>query len=61
MGTNMASKKNIRIWFFWLTLVAFFVWDWQASKPVNLRLEPPIIALGSGQAPSGGHCASFTK
>ncbi|HLR17467.1 MAG TPA: hypothetical protein VK099_06290 [Alcanivoracaceae bacterium] len=57
----MAIKNKARIGVFWFVLIAFFVWDWQHSKPVNLRLEPPIIAIGSGQAPSGGHCASFAK
>jgi len=48
-----------RILAFWLVLGSFLLWDWYQSAPVNLRLEPPIIAVGSGQAPSGGHCASF--
>lgn len=43
---------------FWLTLVGFFAWDWISSAPVNVRAEPPLIAVGSGVAPSGGHCAS---
>jgi len=43
---------------FWLVLIAFFAWDWAASEPVNVRQEPPLIAAGSGQAPTGGHCAS---
>ena len=51
--------SKLRILVFWVLLVGFFVWDWQQSPPVNLRLEAPIIAIGSGQAPSGGHCAAF--
>ncbi len=43
---------------FWLLLVAFFAWDWADSAAVNVRAEPPLIAAGSGVAPSGGHCAS---
>lgn len=42
---------------FWLILVFFLVWDFNASAPVNLRDEPPLIAAGSGQATSGGHCS----
>lgn len=57
----MATKITLRVWIFWLVLAVFFAWDWHTSNPVNLRLEPPIIAIGSGQAPSGGHCASFSK
>ena len=42
---------------FWLTLSFFLTWDFQASDPVDLRNEPPLIAAGSGQASSGGHCS----
>lgn len=42
---------------FWLILATFLAWDFQASDPVDLRNEPPLIAAGSGQASSGGHCA----
>ena len=42
---------------FWLVLAAFLVWDFSASAPVDLRNEPPLIAAGSGQATSGGHCS----
>ena len=27
------------------------------SEPLNLRNEPPLIAAGSGQVVSGGHCS----
>ena len=57
------SKSNqpiaTRFIVFWVLLIAFFVWDWHTAKPVNLRHEAPIVAIGSGQAPSGGHCATF--
>lgn len=55
------SKKPIavRVIIFWVILVGFFVWDWQSAEPVNLRQEAPIIAVGSGKAPTGGHCANF--
>src|SRR5690606_27345036 len=43
---------------FWIVLAGFFAWDWTHSAPVNVRTEPPLIAAGSGVAPSGGHCAS---
>jgi hypothetical protein len=42
---------------FWLSLAAFLSWDFMVSNPVDLRNEPPLIAAGSGQAASGGHCA----
>jgi hypothetical protein len=42
---------------FWLSLSAFLAWDFLASDPVDLRNEPPLIAAGSGQATSGGHCS----
>ncbi|WP_368641561.1 hypothetical protein ABRY95_00990 [Castellaniella ginsengisoli] len=43
---------------FWVAFAAFFAWDWMHSAPINVRAEPPLIAAGSGVAPSGGHCAS---
>lgn len=55
----MNRLSSLRIVLFWTVLVGFFVWDWHNSEPVNLRLEAPVIAIGSGQAPSGGHCATF--
>ena len=42
---------------FWAALFGFIAWDLTHADPVNVRLEPPIIAAGSGQAVSGGHCA----
>jgi hypothetical protein len=42
---------------FWVILVAFLVWDFLSSKPVDLRFEAPFIAAGSGQAVQGGHCS----
>lgn len=54
-------KKNIalRVVIFWVVLVGFFIWDWHRAEPINLRHEAAIIAVGSGKAPSGGHCATF--
>lgn len=42
---------------FWALLLAFLAWDWAMSPPVDLRQEPPLLAAGSGQAPTGGHCS----
>ena len=42
---------------FWLILVAFVVWDFTHSKPIDLRFEAPLIAAGSGVAVQGGHCS----
>ncbi|MFC6442511.1 MAG: hypothetical protein GX332_00205 [Alcaligenaceae bacterium] len=55
----MNKALRTRMVVFWVVLLGFFLWDWYRSPPINLRLEAPIIAIGSGQAPSGGHCASF--
>lgn len=52
----MASPRRWQV-VFWLGLVAFLAWDWSVSLPVDLRQEPPLIAAGSGQATSGGHCS----
>ncbi|HEU0229396.1 MAG TPA: hypothetical protein VFR20_02390 [Burkholderiaceae bacterium] len=51
-------RKPLLITLFWAALIAFLAWDWAHSAPIDLRHEPPVIALGSGQAPTGGHCAS---
>lgn len=51
------SSNAIRQAIFWAILVGFIAWDFSASAPVNLRLEPPIFAAGSGAPASGGHCA----
>lgn len=42
---------------FWMLLVAFIAWDYVHSQPVDLRYEAPLIAAGSGQHASGGHCS----
>jgi hypothetical protein len=42
---------------FWACLIGFVAWDYLHSAPVNLRLEPPIFAAGSGLPTSSGHCA----
>jgi len=51
-------KKPLLTVIFWVALVGFFGWDWMHSAPIDVRQEPPLIAAGSGQAPSGAHCAA---
>lgn len=51
--------RNITLALFWIFLAVFLSWDWLHSAPVNQRLEPPLFAAGSGQAPTGGHCSAF--
>jgi hypothetical protein len=46
---------------FWVALAAFLAADWWLSPPPDLRNEPPLIAAGSGQAASGGHCSMGAK
>ena len=53
----MLSITTLRRWIFWLALIGFIGWDFAVSAPVNLRLEPPLFAAGSGAPVSGGHCA----
>lgn len=45
-------------WLFWTLLVLFLAWDFIRSPPIDLRQEPPLIAAGSGQVVSGGHCSA---
>jgi hypothetical protein len=42
---------------FWFGLAAFITWDFAHSPAIDLRREPPLLAAGSGQAASGGHCS----
>lgn len=53
------TSRTAALAVFWIALIAFFAWDWSQSDPVNHRKEPSILALGSGQAPTGGHCSAF--
>lgn len=46
-----------RTMLFWALLLAFLAWDWARSPAIDLTQEPPLIAAGSGQAASGGHCS----
>ena len=51
------TRTAARRWIFWLVLIGFIAWDLAHSDPINVRLEPPIFAAGSGLPTSGGHCA----
>lgn len=51
-------KRPVWAAIFWVLLLSFFAWDWGHSGPIDVYSEPPLIAAGSGQAPTGGHCAS---
>lgn len=54
---NMNVTSLLR-WLFWTLLVLFLAWDFIRSPPIDLRQEPPLIAAGSGQVVSGGHCSA---
>ncbi|WP_394061365.1 hypothetical protein [Alcaligenes sp. WGS1538] len=51
------SKTSFRLItsVFWLLVVLLVALD--SLQPRPYRPEPPPIALGSGQAASGGHCS----
>ena len=53
----MDKERPFRTGFaiFWLVALGLLVRDTASSS--NIRVEPPPIALGSGQAASGGHCS----
>lgn len=51
------TQKTILRTAFWVVLLGFIAWDYQHSKPVDLRFEAPLIAAGSGQTVQGGHCS----
>ena len=52
----MANSRTFRA-LFWAVLLAFLAWDYSSSSPVDTTQEPPLVAAGSGQAVSGGHCS----
>lgn len=43
---------------FWLVFALFVAWDVSVSARIDRFSEPPLLAAGSGQAPSGGHCSA---
>ena len=51
------TRTAARRWIFWLALTGFVAWDLATSAPINVRLEPPIFAAGSGLPANAGHCA----
>ena len=53
----MDNKKIFRLVtnLFWLLVLGLVIADTLNSP--GFRVEPPPIALGSGQAASGGHCS----
>lgn len=55
--SNTLTPSRLRRAVFWALLLAFIAWDLQRSPPIDLWREPPLIAAGSGQATSGGHCS----
>ena len=52
----MTPPRRLQI-VFWLALLGFLAWGFAASPAADLRNEPPLLAAGSGQAASGGHCS----
>jgi hypothetical protein len=56
--TSPFTPARLRRTVFWLALGGFVLWDLQRSAPIDLWREPPLIAAGSGQATSGGHCSA---
>lgn len=41
---------------FWSIVIALIALDYR-SAPEVYRVEPPAVALGSGDLPTGGHCS----
>jgi hypothetical protein len=41
-----------------LGLTGVLVLDHVQSQPLNPFTAPPVLALGSGMAPTGAHCAA---
>ncbi|MEY4912053.1 MAG: hypothetical protein RL761_1716 [Pseudomonadota bacterium] len=54
---SLQNKQALFSLVFWLVLVTFIAWDFAKSTDINQRDEPPLIAAGSGKAPTGAHCS----
>jgi len=52
------TPSRLRQAAFWLALLAFVAWDLHRSAHIDRWREPPLLAAGSGQAPTGGHCSA---
>ncbi|QFT62154.1 hypothetical protein [Roseivivax sp. THAF30] len=44
-----------------LFIAALLIFDQAQSEPVNRFQQPATIALGSGQAAGGAHCAALPE
>jgi hypothetical protein len=53
----LQKKQSVLSLIFWLLLTVFIAWDFAKSADIDLRQEPPLIAAGSGKAPTGAHCS----
>jgi hypothetical protein len=53
----LQNKQSVLSFVFWLLLTVFIAWDFAKSTDINQREEPPLIAAGSGKAPTGAHCS----
>lgn len=53
----LQNKQSVLSFVFWLLLTVFIAWDFAKSADINQRVEPPLIAAGSGKAPTGAHCS----
>ncbi len=53
----LENKQSVFSLIFWVLLIAFIAWDFAKSAEIDLRQEPPLIAAGSGKAPTGAHCS----
>lgn len=51
------SIRRLSTTLFWIALLVLIAWDWSRSPAIDVRQEPPLLAAGSGQAASGGHCS----
>lgn len=53
----LQNNQSRLIILFWFLLTIFIAWDFANSAEINQREEPPLIAAGSGKAPTGAHCS----
>lgn len=64
-SSSAVSRRTLARWSvaaLVLALLGVGVWrDLAASAPLNPYRSPPLLALGSGQAAGGAHCAAVPE
>lgn len=55
----MAQTRRLTALLVVLLMIGLITLDQAQSRPLNPFAAPPLLALGSGQAAGGAHCAAL--